>query len=118
MGKIYKVAVTVVEDDEYVGTVLELAAPIEMLRQFAPSAVAAALGTTAMDAAMTTRIDPEASEAPTEQKERRRRRTKAEMEAARAAESNTPEERATPEPASIAMSGPVETAAYNPFGPK
>lgn len=115
MGDIYRVTVTRegAETDD-VSVVVELAAPVEMLRQFAPSAVAAALGTTAMDAAMTTRIDPE-PEAPTEQKERRRRRTKAEMEAARAAESNTPEERATPERASIAMSGPVETAVYNPF---
>lgn len=96
MGDLYRVIVVretdANADDGVTETIVELAAPREMLAQFAPQAVAAALGTTAQDAALVTRVDPPrmATEGPaetTEQKtERRKRRTKAEMEMARALE--------------------------------
>ena len=110
MGVKYRVMVireTETDDEVSSERLVELAAPVEMLRQFAPSAVAAALGTSAMDAALTTRIDPE----PEAQADRpkRARRTKAEMEAARAAEAGAEEKVAEPQP--MAMEG-----GYNPFG--
>lgn len=117
MGDIYRVTVTRegAETDD-VSVIVELAAPAEVLARFAPSAVASVLGSTIEDDVPGgVYAEPVRHEQASQPKQRRPRRTKAEMEAARAAESNTPEERATPEPAPIAMSGPVETAVYNPF---
>lgn len=139
MGKIYKVTVTMVEDDEYVGTVLELAAPAEMLRQFAPSAVAAALGATISDNVpggvygieSTSEPEPESGNYGPGQPQRRRRRTRAEMEAARAAERATAENQAVAqvgetadtviernaEPVAPVIGSAVDQqTGYNPFG--
>lgn len=143
MGDLYRVIVVRETDaNADVGvteTIVELAAPREMLAQFAPQAVAAALGTTAQDAALVTRVDPPrmAMEGPAEtdgnygpgEPRVRKRRTKAEMEAARAAEgeplalaevmptSKAPTVTTTFESAKpIPVETPTSGSAYRPFG--
>lgn len=130
MGKIYKVTVTEVEDDVD-RMIIELTAPVEMLRQFAPAAVAAALGEAEQPIVTPApNGEPEPFNAKThDEPVRRKRRTKAEMEAARAADAETAPRQVTgdqsaftPEP--IPPSETVTTAdpakaepkpAYNPF---
>lgn len=95
MGKSLVVTVFEVDDDGDETTLIELRAPVEMLRQFAPQAVAAALGTA------TTVTNQQLDDARERLQgigvlssegnfgagqPKRRRRTKAEMEAARTAE--------------------------------
>jgi hypothetical protein len=125
VGNLYRITVTdmMAEDDN--GMLIDLAAPVEMLRQFAPAAVAAALGTPAV-------TDEQIDQArerleligflPSEPEQpKRRRRTKAEMEAARAAESTelnhpAPEVHTDPIPVETMPDVQIEKAAYNPFG--
>lgn len=140
MGDLFRVIVfreTPDENGDYVQeTVIELAAPREMLAQFAPQAVAAALGTTAQDAALVTRVDPPKmamegpAETPEQKTERRKRRTKAEMEAARNGETTvqtsevgggpapeTPTVTTTFESAKpIPVETPTSGSGYRPFG--
>lgn len=113
MGNMYRILIEGGDGE----TVADLTAPVEMLAQFAPEAVARLLREATPEAEGGAPVPPET---PAEQKERRRRRTKAEMQAARAAEPSTPESPAItdPGPAPMAMDGPAEVAAYNPFGPK
>ncbi len=120
MGNMYRVLIEGPDGE----TVVDLTAPVEMLRQFAPAAVGAALGAESVQVGEPPKM---AMDAPTvaegEQKQRRPRRTKAEMEAARAAEPSTPESPAIPdpEPAPMAMAGGgrgPEPEVYNPFGSK
>ena len=116
MGSMYRILIESGDGE----TVADLTAPVEMLAQFAPEAVARLLNEATPEAEGDT---PTAPETPAEQKERRRRRTKAEMEAARAAEPSTPESPAAPEPepAPMAMAGGgrgPEPEVYSPFGPK
>jgi hypothetical protein len=129
MGDLYRVIVfreTPDENgDDVSETMIELAAPREMLAQFAPQAVAAALGTTAQDAEPSKMAMEGPAETPEQATQRRKRRTKAEMEAARMAEA------AVSEMAAVAQVGetadtvidsrpiPVETPTsgnYSPFG--
>ena len=132
MGDIYRVVVTRegAETDD-VSVIVELAAPAEVLARFAPAAVASVLGSTIEDDVPGgVYAEPVRHEQAGQPKQRRPRRTKAEMEAARAAEI---EKSAIAEPhnamitergndgepvAPMAMDGPAEVAAYNPFGPK
>lgn len=115
MGNMYRILIESGDGE----TVADLTAPVEMLAQFAPEAVARLLREATPEAEGDTPAPPEAGNyGPGQPK--RRRRTKAEMEAARAAEPSTPESPAIPDPgpAPMAMDGPAEVAAYNPFGPK
>lgn len=145
MGDTYRVMVireTEDEDGEMNSTrVIELAAPVEMLRQFAPQAVAAALGAGApvtdeqLDDArkrlqgigvISSNDEPNGNYGHGQPKSRKPRRTKAEMEAARAAEtvesaeSETTESDTEPIPGEKARAAHVaevaEKNAYNPFG--
>jgi hypothetical protein len=129
VGDLFRVIVfreTTDEDgDEVSKTVVELAAPREMLAQFAPQAVAAALGAPAQEVTTPKMATEGPTETPEQATQRRKRRTKAEMEAARMAEA------AVSEMAAIAQVGetadtvidsrpiPVETPTsgnYSPFG--
>lgn len=132
MGDLYRVIVfreTPDESSDMISvTLVELAAPREMLAQFAPQAVAAALGTTAQDAALVTRVDP--PETAEQAVQRRKRRTKAEMEAARNGETTVQTSGvgggpvtqipvpAYPEHPRTAKVAEVDEkkVAYNPFG--
>jgi len=142
VGKQYVVTVTAFETDGATEheemTVIELRAPVEMLRQFAPAAVAAALGATEQEKAEQPRIgivDPQPRDEGNygSGQPKRRRRTKAEMEAARAGTAKEVEqaegaERAQQYEANVASmpnSEAVTTSdpgkaepqpAYNPFG--
>lgn len=126
MGDLFRVIVfreTPDENGDYAQeTVIEFAAPREMLAQFAPQAVAAALGDEPPKMAM---------EGPTETQEqatqRRKRRTKAEMEAARAADNDNggpitlaevmPTVTTTFESAKpIPVETPTSGSGYRPFG--
>lgn len=122
MGKQYMVTVSEVdtEDDEVRAVLVELRAPAEMLRQFAPSAVAAALGSTVSDEVPGGVYGAETDPGPEVQPKTRRRRTKAEMEAVRAAEAHpAPEIHTEPFPAEAVPDAQVEKAepqpAYSPF---
>lgn len=109
MGNMYRILIEGGDGE----TVADLTAPVEMLAQFAPEAVAGLLreATPEVEGGA-----PAVPETPAEPKERRRRRTKAEMEVARAADPlHTPEDQAAPAPAPKPKS---EAPAYNPFGPK
>ncbi len=129
MGKIYQVTVQEIMEDGDGVSVIELTAPVEMLRQFAPSAVAAALGTSAQEAdeqGLPDRSAPTETAESGVAKERRRRRSKVEMEAARAGESTVQTAEVGGGPAPMAMDGPAavvvagepvpEAKAYLPFG--
>jgi hypothetical protein len=102
-------------------TMVELAAPREMLAQFAPQAVAAALGTTAQDATPPRMAMEGPAETPEQATQRRKRRTKAEMEAARMAEATVSELAAVAQVGETAdtvieSAMPVEARPYSPFG--
>lgn len=136
MGKIYQVTVQEIMEDGDGVSVIELTAPVEMLRQFAPSAVAAALGTSVQvtdqqldDARERLQgigvISSEGNFGAGQPK--RRRRTKAEMEAARngeiAVQATDPGggpitlAEVMPIPAATVPDTQVEKAGtYNPFG--
>lgn len=95
MGKQYVVTVFEVDtESDSETTLVELRAPVEMLAQFAPQAVAAALGASAAAVeapeqprmAMTGPTLADVSYGPDTAARVRKRRTKAEMEAARRAE--------------------------------
>ena len=116
MGNMYRILIEGGDGE----TVADLTAPVAMLAQFAPDAVARLLREATPEAEGDTPVPPET---PAEQKGRRRRRTKAEVEAERAAEPSAPESPAAPEPepAPMAMAGGgrgPEPEVYNPFGPK
>lgn len=115
MGDIYRVVVTRegAETDD-VSVVVELAAPTEVLARFAPSAVASVLGSTIEDDVPGgVYAEPVRHEQAGQPKQRRPRRTKAEMEAARAVEVHT-----DPVPADVVPDVSIEKDTYNPFGPK
>lgn len=116
MGNMYRILIEGGDGE----TVADLTAPVEMLAQFAPEAVARLLREATPEAGGDTPTNRDYLIGATEQppKERRRRRTKAEMEAARTPESPAAPE---PEPAPMAMAGGgrgPEPEVYNPFGPK
>lgn len=131
MGNMYRVLIEGPDGE----TVVDLTAPVEMLRQFAPAAVGAALGAESVQVGEPPRMamDGPVAAPGSEPKERRRRRTRAEMEAARAqaAEATTGESPAdavpsdeVPAPAPVwpvpapgrSLVPPTESATYNPFG--
>ncbi len=121
MGKQYVVTVFEVDtaNDTEV-TLVELRAPAEMLRTFAPAAVGAALGAESVQVGEPPRMamDGPVAAPDSEPKERRRRRTKAEMEAARAVEQEPkPEIEVTTTRISSGETvvERAEPAAYNPF---
>lgn len=134
MNDTYRVMVireTEDEDGEMNSTrLIELAAPREMLAQFAPQAVAAALGTTAQEATPPKMAMEGPAETPEQKTERRKRRTKAEMEAARNGETTvqTSEVGGGPAPETptvittfesakpIPVETPTSGSGYRPFG--
>lgn len=113
MGNMYRVLIEGPDGE----TMVDLTAPVEMLRQFAPAAVGAALGAESVQVGEPPRM---AMDAPTaaegEQKERRRRRTKSEMEAARAAEVSASEQAPiNTVPSETPPTTPAEQGTYSPF---
>jgi hypothetical protein len=134
VGEIFKVMVWQQTDDGGFETMVELTAPREMLAQFAPQAVAAALGTTTQDAEPPKMAMEGPTETPEQATQRRKRRTKAEMEASRAAETVVTLDRSLTVTPIVQMPAPVypeqagdtteharaanmaEKNAYNPFG--
>ena len=114
MGEQWRVSVMFLnQEGEWVDRVV-LAAPRHALARFAPGVVAEALGVPA-ESVTETAVEPDDGE--TDGQPKRRRRTKAEMEAARAAEQAA--EVANVPPAVIEQ-GPTDSTPepFNPFAPK
>lgn len=120
MGSMYRILIEGGDGE----TVADLTAPVEMLAQFAPEAVARLLREATPETNEQGVSAALADTASEQSRQRRPRRTKAQMEADRlAAEQSSAlasmtDDGSVPGPAPMAMDGPAEVAAYNPFGPK
>lgn len=118
MGSMYRILIESGDGE----TVADLTAPVEMLAQFAPEAVARLLREATPEAgeqSVPANRDYLIGATDQPSKERRRRRTKAEIEAARAAEQHpAPDISTDPIPAEVVPDTSIDRNTYNPFGPK